>query len=384
MKKIKILMPVLFVLFLIANGCKKLDSIGSLSGFNVTANQSSYNIGDTAVFTISSNADIILFYSGQPGFNVNNRSRNLGIGTNILKFQTGVSQSSITSKGVTYSQNNGDTIYLKVSTNLKSYDSFGVANATWTDISNLAQWPTPTTNGFVNSGSIDISQFNNSDSVYIAFQVIGHQSTLTAQRKWQIQGFTLSNMLSDSTFTPLFAPTFTTMPKVTTDTMSYFPYVGWVEVNMHLSLHQPNPFAANYTNYNAWNVGDWLTNSSNGFNVNNKPVNSNWVQITNSYPLTFDPGNVKNNPINEGWVITSPVNLKLVRHDFPTAELKDELRTPSRNFRYVGSNGAFATYSFLIDSTFVSGKTYDMGFVAQDRNVNQNSEVVKHVQVRIN
>jgi hypothetical protein len=383
MKKIKLFALLAVASFYALNGCKKRDAITSLNGFNVTADKQSYNIGDTIVFSINEDADIIEFYSGKPGYNVNNRNRNSGSGTNILQFQTEVLQAS--------AKNNGDTILLKICTNLNSYDSTGVANATWTDITSSANWPAVTTTGFVRSGAVNISQFNTADSVYIAFEVLGQQRTTTAQREWEIQKFTLGNTLPDSTFTPLFAPPFTTGANLGTDTLSYFANVGWTEVNMNysnnLSYFVSQIDNAATTFYDAWNVGNYGLNATNGINVNNKPCNNNYVQIATNYPLIFNPGptSLKSWPSNNGWVISSPVNLNLVRHDFPTAELKDEARASSaKGLHYGGASGVFATYTYAVDSTFVSGKTYNMAFVAQNHSVDKGNEVIKYVSIKIN
>ncbi len=356
-------------------GCKKLVDAKSISGFDITADKQAYNIGDTVVFTINKEADVILFYSGNAGFNYANANRNSGAGTNILKFQSSLSQASKT--------NMGDTILLKISTDLKGHDSASIANATWTDMTGFAKWPAITTTGFVNSGAVDISQFNNADSVYIAFQVLGKQNAAAQQRKWQIQNLTLSNTLSDGTFTPLFTAPFTSGTNLTTDTLPFFQFVGWYEVNM-----KNNPeFSFITNNYNAWNVGDYgINNVNTPLVINNKACNTSGVSIQTAYPLTFDPGptSIKNNPDNEDWLITSPVNLKLVRHDFPTAVVKNYVNTPSKGMKYIRSNNVYATYSFPVDASFVSGKTYDMVFVAQNTSDNQKNEAVKHLSIKIN
>ncbi len=353
-------------------GCKKLMDAKSISGFDITADKQSYNIGDTVVFTIKKEADVILFYSGKAGFNYVGASRNYEAGTNILKFQSSLSQASKT--------NMGDTILLKISTDLRGHDSASIANATWKDMTGFAKLPSITTTGFVNSGAVDISQFNNADSVYIAFQALGKQNVLTQQRKWQIQNLTLSNTLSDGTFTPLFAAPFTSASNVTTDTLPFFQFVGWYQVNI-----KNNPSFSYITNNNAWNVGDYGINTVNSpLVINNKACNSSGVSIQTAYPITFDPGTTKNNPDNEDWLITSPVNLKLVRHDFPTTVIKNYVNTPSKGTKYIRSNDVYATYSFPLDSTFVSGKTYDMVFDAQNTSDNQKNETVKHLSIKIN
>ena len=357
--------------------CNKLTSVPSISAFNVVADKQSYNIGDTVNFTIYDDADIITFYDGKLGMNINNSNRYIAAGTNILKFQTALTQANV--------NNMGDTILLKIGTNLKSYDSSGVYNANWTDITNLANWPVVTTSGFVSSGKVDVSSFNNADSVYIAFQVLGKQKTTTSQRKWQIQAFTLCNILADSSYTPLFFPKLNTFYNPSVDTTPSFLNVGWTEVN----IKNNPPLSYITTNYGAWNVGDYGFNASNTpyFTlVNNvpKPTNSSGVILATNYPVTFDPSNVKNTPANEDWLISSAVNLKTVRPDFPTAVIKNEANTPVKGFKYIRSGGILATYKVVIDATFISGKTYDMAFVAQNLNVNQSNEVVKHIQVKVN
>ncbi len=364
---------VLIFSMLVASSCKKLAEPPSLDDINITADKETYNIGDTIVFSINKEADIISFYSGIPGFSVNHRFRDTGSGINILKFQTSLSQASRT--------NNGDTMLLYISTNLKSYDSIGVAQANWVNMSSFAKWPVVGSSGFINSGSVDISQFNNADSVYIAFQVLGKQNATVSQRKWQVQNLTLSNTLPDGTFTPLFAPPFVAGANLTTDTVSYFANTGWAQVNV-----KNNPkFSYITTNFHAWNVGEY------GYNATNAPVvigtsacNTSGVVIRSFYPLTFDPSNVKNMADNEDWLITSPVNLRTVRHDFPTAVIKNSVNTTSKGMKYIRSNGVYGRYSMVLDSTFSTGKTYDMGFVAQNLNVESKQEVIRHVYIKVN
>ncbi|MFP5039906.1 DUF5017 domain-containing protein [Parasediminibacterium sp. JCM 36343] len=367
--------------------CKKIADPLSLGAFNVSiTNQANkindtfiYAINDTAVFFINEKIDNLLFYSGQPGMNINYRNRYYGKGINILKFQDSASQRTI--------NNIGDSLHLFVLTNLKSYDSTGIANATKFDITNLVQWPTSISTGWVFSGNIDLSPFNKYDTVYIAFQALGHKSTLTAQRKFLIQNFTLSNLqLPDSAFTPLFFPSYSSPQSLTSDTLPNFSYTGWAQVDMKKSRYDTTPSKIS-TNYGAWNIADFgYTNLTTPYVYNGKNSNSSGVVITTNYPLVFDPGNnSKTNKIDyEGWVITSPVNLNTVRHDFPTAILKDASNTVSKGFRFLNSNGGYAAYSLPLDSTsFVSGKTYDMAFVAQNLNVDLKNEVIKHVYIKL-
>ena len=317
--------------------CKKIANPVSLGSFNISIiNQSTkindtfiFSLNDTAYFSITEKVDILLFYSGQPGMNINYRNRYYGKGINILKFQDSASQKS--------SNNIWDSLHLFVITNLRSYDSTGIANATKFDISNLVQWPTSTSRGWVSSGNIDLSQFNKYDTIYIAFQALGHKSILTAQRKFLIQNLTLTNLqLPDSAFTPLFFPPYSTVQNYTSDTLPSFAYTGWFQVDMKSSRFDMLPPSYISTNYGAWNVADYgYSATKTPYIYNNKNSNSSGVILTANYPLIFDPGNnAKANKIDyEGWVITSPVNLNTVRHDFPTEVLKDASNTLSKGFR---------------------------------------------------
>jgi len=375
---------ILFLFLIYSNSaCKKILDAKSISNFDVTTNSTSYNIGDSIQFIIPNEADVIQFYAGNVGFNYAFKDRNFAIGTNILKFQTKLENSNI---------NNfkDDKIYLKVCTDLKSLDSIGVANATWQDLTSLAKWPsvdsikgTVITSSYIYSGAIDISQYKSYDSVYIAFQVIGKQKSTTSQRKWSIQGFTLANILSDSSYTPLFFPAYNSAASISTDTLPNFAYVGWCQVNV-----KNNPYP-NYNdvslNFNAWNLGEFGVNTINAPNIiNSKPCNQNGVAIATNYPIIFNPGTTKFNPDNEDWAITSPINLKTVRHDFPTVTIKNSAGTIGRGVKVVNAGGVYATYSLLIDSTFKSGNTYDMVFVGQNINIDQKNEQVKHISIKIN
>jgi hypothetical protein len=383
--KNKLTIAILSLIVLLFNfACKKILDAKSISNFEVITNSSNYNLGDSIQFIIPNEADVIQFYSGNVGFKYANKDRNFAIGTNILKFQTLVNSNKLNLKD--------DTIYLKICTDLKSYDSTGVANANWQDLTGLAKWPTvnsttgnSTTSPYTYSGAIDISRFNNFDSVFIAFQVIGKQKASTNQRRWSIQGFTLSNILSDSTYTPLFFPSYNSAANKATDTLPNFSYVGWCQINVKNNPY-PN-FLVGATNYNAWNLGEYGVSATNAPIVlnNNRPCNANGITIATNYPITFDPGGtVKNNPDNEDWAITSPINLKTVRHDFPTVTIKNSAGTVGRGVRVVNNGGVYAKYSLLIDSTFKSGNTYDMVFVAQNLNVDQKNEQVKHISIKIN
>ena len=402
MNSIKINLGLTVLLFSLAIACKKIPDVPSLGNFNISVNKTSFNLGDSIVFTIYDKADNILFYSGKPAYNYQYKSRTYQAGHDSLQFQVAlVNARPDTAKYKNDKVSNvGDTLLVKICKYIPTFDSLGIRNANWIDITSRCKLPA--INGsyksgtFVYSGKIDITDFLDPDSsVYIAFQAITNQHAKAPQRQWQIQNLTLSNTLDDGSRTPLFFPTYTTAPNVGVDSLPNFNSTGWFQVNMFRNRDFSH-FAIDSTIYpytTAWNVGDYGYNfySSNYLQTGSTSfavVNSSYVTVRSGYPITLtpatSPGSLTNILPMEAWLITTPVQLGRVRHDFPTAYVKDATNTLSRGTQLYPKAGGYLSYSMLIDSTFISGSTYDMVFVAQNSNINDSKQAVKHFSVRIN
>ncbi len=346
--KLLILLIVTFILGLHIGCSKKISTVDNPSDFNVMVNSTTYKVNDTVTFNLSGNPDEIVFYTGEPGRQYQNRNRYMAVGVNKLSFSSYMQQGT--------SKLPDSSLKLFITTNLGGrYDSTGIANATWNDITNLAKWPDSIGTTYTNSGLIDITNYNSFDSVNIAFNYKGNLDSKNTQRKWSIQNFNLVNILPDSSAWGLFTNPFlgtatgvessTSFP--TTTNPSTFAATGWVEMDM-------------LNNKNAWNVGTWNISTTDSVR------NSSGVTITNKYPIFFDPGNKPNIPNNNDWLITSVVNLKHVYPDVG-AVVKNTITPSLSNYQYV----------------FVKPGVYTVTFVASNINVNTSKSVVRQVTITV-
>ncbi len=335
MKSLSYLLLSSFILF----GCQKVRV--DEPDFNVSVDKLTLRAGDTATFSFSGNPDLISFFSGELGRSYVNRSRTTMAGAPKLVFQSNMTQGVLT---------NPDSLRIYVSSNLRSYDSTGVMNATWVDItSRNTRWPTALSTTFITSDSIDLSDFNNIDSVNIAFRVTSGKYPTAQQRRRQIQNVTLTNQLADGSRYNIF---------------STFASVGWVQANI-----KNNPFPnLSATNFHAWNVGEAGVNALNSrLVIGGRACNSNGIPIQTAYPITFDPSTANNVDDNDDWLITAAVNLKTVRPDVGTA-IKRSTDVTLTSYKY----------------RFTTPGTYTVTFVAQNQRIDIAKEVVRQIQIVVN
>jgi hypothetical protein len=377
------------LLLLLATGaCKKYENleVPSPDSFQVTTARQTYRLADTVTFNLSAGPDQIVFYSGEPGNNYSNINRTLAAGINKLRFRCYMVNGSLLNK---------DSLRLLISTNLRRYDSAGVRAATWTDITDRnTKWPTALSTTYTVSDSVDLSDYKEADSVFLAFKVLGKKNPLYAQRRWVIDTIKVMNILPDGTVYPLLTgpylyagmSTGVSTPAYTgTSSVSYFAYSGLFQVNMKNNL-PPVSLTDATLNYNAWNVGTY------GINFYNSPVqipagsaatlrgcNNNGIEIRTTYPVTFEPGPAVDNDDNEDWLITAPVRLKTVRPDVGIT-IKNPINLAVSNFSFVLNNPAvYATYKYRFSRPGI----YNVVFVAQNRNQDKVSQVIRQVQITV-
>ncbi|MFY7899396.1 MAG: DUF5017 domain-containing protein [Chitinophagaceae bacterium] len=308
--------------------------------FAVNSDKITYKAGDTAIFGFAGKADLITFFSGEIGRRYENRNRRIAAGIPRLSFQTNMTQGVLT---------NPDSIRLYITAYLRGYDSTNVVNASWVDITNRnTKWPVALTTTFTNSDTINLSDFNNADSINIAFRVMNKQYLTAAQRRWQLQNLVLTNTLPDGRVTNLF---------------STFSNAGWVQANIK---NNPAP-KTTVTNFHAWNVGQAGISASNAtFIISGRPCNSNGIPIQTAYPITFDPSTSTNQEENDDWLITSAVNLKTTNPDVG-AGIKRATDATLKTYRY----------------RFATPGTYVVTFLAQNQGLNVVKEVVRQITITV-
>jgi hypothetical protein len=180
MKPVHILFCCLFLL----TNCRKLEV--ATPDFNVSLPATTYKVGDTLRFAFSGRADNVVFYSGEPGFNYQFRDRSSAEGIPQLDFTS-------------YLQNKGqlNTLKLLLSTDFNgNYDSAGIQQATWSDLTDKAILSTGTDN--TPSGPIDLSDYAKQNKpVYFAFRYQGYYSDVLKQPAWSVRTFNISNLTPD-------------------------------------------------------------------------------------------------------------------------------------------------------------------------------------------
>ena len=240
----------ILVLLILAVSCTKRE-VGAVS-FDVTTASSTYKVGDSVVFNFSGNPDYIVYYSGENGHQYQYRNRTKAQGTPYLSF-------------LSYLQfgTHANTLHLLLSTDFNGqYDTIGIRNANWTDITNKGVLSSGKDSTF--SGNIQLADFNHADTpVYFAFKFADQQDGLVSQRTWTIKNLALINKLQDSS----------------SSTLLDIPNSVWLPVNFM------NPLVV------------WTVSTSN---------------------LKISGGNLTS-PSNEDWVISQPVNLGEVNPDTGTA-----------------------------------------------------------------
>ncbi|MEQ7801154.1 DUF5017 domain-containing protein [Pedobacter sp. ASV1-7] len=191
MKKLKYILGALLLPAMVA--CQKSEP--EKPTFNVTTAQQEYKIGDTVLFSIRGYADLISFYSGEPGKEYRFKDR---IESDDTKLKLNISTQSLYAT----QRNNLSLLY---STDFKDvYTPEGIAEATWIDITSrfkLSPDEVPGTNYPVTpSGEVDIADLPVANTpIYFAFKFVGQPSAtaFAGARTWRVPVFDLYNVTED-------------------------------------------------------------------------------------------------------------------------------------------------------------------------------------------
>jgi hypothetical protein len=168
----------------IAASCKKNVDVDT-PDFDVTASKTTVNAKDAILFTFTGEAQIITFYSGEPGKEYKHKDRFTAKGKAEMQFTS-------------YSQfgPQPNTLQLMVSSDFKNVlDIESLTQATWKDITSRATLSTGTDN--TPSGTIDLSDVTSPDTpVYIAFRYTAKKLAVS-QPTWTIKNVIVNNRLED-------------------------------------------------------------------------------------------------------------------------------------------------------------------------------------------
>ncbi len=156
----------------------------------VNVEKQTINVGDTAYFQLSGNADYITFYAGEDGTTYSNRLR--------TKIEGAKPQLQFVSLGKYGTQLN--TLKLLISTNFNGkVVKDDIYAAEWIDISDRANLSTGADSP---SGIIDLSDFTEFPQVNIAFKW-DVKNLNTPQKSWWITNFSLKTLSPDGKVLPL-------------------------------------------------------------------------------------------------------------------------------------------------------------------------------------
>jgi hypothetical protein len=177
----------LFLIALAAGlfSCKKNVDVDS-PDFDVTVNKTTVNTKEALVFTFTGSANIITFYSGEPGKEYKYKDRFEAKGRPEMQFTS-------------YSQYGPqpNTLQLLVSSDFRNvFDIEALGQSTWKDITSRATLSTGADNTL--SGTIDLSDVTSPDTpAYIAFRYTAKKLTVS-QPTWTIKNVVVNNRLEDN------------------------------------------------------------------------------------------------------------------------------------------------------------------------------------------
>jgi hypothetical protein len=180
-----LILPLLLIL-----SCKKEVEVG-MPDFDVTVETTTFKVKEPIVFHFTGFANIITFYSGEPGKEYEFKDRFTVDGKPEMQFTS-------------YSQlgPQPNTLQLMVSSDFKNvFDVESLNQATWKDITSRATLSTGSDN--TPSGIIDLSDVTNPDTpIHIAFRYTGKKSTVS-QPTWTIKNVVVNNRLENGSVVPI-------------------------------------------------------------------------------------------------------------------------------------------------------------------------------------
>lgn len=184
----KYIYTIVVLAFVFLTSCQD-DSV-EIPTLDVSVEKTNYVEGELAQFQLTGNADFVSFFSGEVGSRYEFADRTSEEGTPILSFNSALANGSQESSLQLLISQDLSMLGIRDSASVAQ----GITTATWTDITDRAEWATSSSNK--GSGDIDLTDFTDKP-VYIAFKYTGYSGSI--QNKWTISSLEVKNILADST-----------------------------------------------------------------------------------------------------------------------------------------------------------------------------------------
>lgn len=223
----------------------------------ISTSKTTYKVGETVIFDIQENSELISFFSGELGKNYEYVNRTRADGKPTLTFIS-TAKTGTQLDGLALMISND---FIGMNDTSKMNRTQAIQNATWYNISDSAKFSQSST--AVSSGNVNLSAYATSEHTTIAFKYTARKEA-TPQGQWTIKSLVLSNVLPDGSSFPLF---------------SDISAPGWLALNI-----------LNSTNL-------WASSPS-----------------TSAGQLFITGGGANSEP-NEDWIVSAQVNLKTVTPD---------------------------------------------------------------------
>lgn len=285
----------LFGFFLLLNvGCEKEIAVDNAPDFQVTTENSSYAVGEEILFNVSGFAEIISFYSGEVGNDYafkDGRVADVSNSGAVLSFNNAVQNGS---------QENQLSILISTDFDGDTSSLASVQSATWIDITD--SFDLASSSSFIPSGELDISQYTETNPVYIAFRYITEPQMENGDaRQWMIENFKI-----------------TTREPVYDDRLSILSQneIGFFVVDED---RENNPSRTSATATRLSILGHTYADPNDPIYDPENPIfdpeNPIYDPDSDVYDPTierpeyepYDPDNPYNDPRRETWVVTKPI-----------------------------------------------------------------------------
>lgn len=152
-------------------------------------------------FTFSGAPDNIVFYSGEKGSDYRYRNRYTRVVTPYLQFTSSYTGGmSNTLKVLVSNDFVPEYEYLAGAPTTVLYTTWGVSNATWTDITDRFNIPgNKMVTGPQDSGEAILSEFHGNMPLFVAFHFSSDLQEMISPGMWSFSGFNIRNELIDGT-----------------------------------------------------------------------------------------------------------------------------------------------------------------------------------------